>query len=500
MTANKKSDYKNYLDFFTKEQNELRRLLSRETTIVRFLHLEEKQEYSIKLNRSVRILKMILEIVDPFLQECSNFYGVKIQLKMPQDQESDKVLKTVRSHDLKDIIYVLDLHKDHFKTPQNYKQEDLREDWKKRLFVCDDVTKIGYEKSPFDSISNIFAFEPKKSKSNRKIRNMKKSLDKVFFNYSDAQREMRRLNKKTKKQKPKSKPKKTVAPVKEFKKIKNKNKQKKSFKKPVVIDNLKQEIEDDLNEKDLFESSLTAEKTGLKSNKINLLRPNIDNKFISTSQMMKNSNYRKFRKENYHKTMQKERRNYPKTMDYKKDMSISKHKGKYTYQKGIYKGSNYKLARKQNHYDLKAREPKIYQELITACNYCKISKYQIQPLMTSPESIVKRINPLLNNCKKNIKKIQTPKWGLSNLQVLLYKLSQLPKDQIKFKAFVTTDKSKSPYIPNFDNNNPTPNKYGVTAQYQLKGEVQNAGPKYQNLKRALLNNQTKSLKINYSKF
>jgi hypothetical protein len=493
LTSSKKSDYRNHLDFLTKEQSELREILSSETTIARFLHLNESQEYLGKLNRTVRVLKMVLEIVDPFYGNPNLFYGIKIHLKKPFDKSSDRVLKVVRSDCMDDILYVLKLHKQHFKVPDNYKMEDLKEEWNKRLGVCEDLTKLGFSNNPANSMSKLFAFEPKTRKIDKKLNKMKRGLDRVFSNYNDAQEEMKRLNEKNdrndqmKKEKefiPKTEKKEEFIPE--------------SYNEEDEI--LNEKIENHLDEKSLFEHGLTVQKTGLDSKTIKLPTPHIDDKFINNSQLKKNKNFTKLKKNNYEKTMHTQRRNYPYQSMYKNDLSISKYKGKYNYQKGFYNGAKYKMSRKEDHYDLKARKPVIYSQLVKAADYCQIPKYNVERYIISPESIVKNLCPLLSKCQTKI--IKGPKrmnWGLTDLQTLLYKLNQLPKDQIQLKAFVSTNPKDLPIIPNFDNRNPRPNKHGVVQQYQFKGVVQNAGSNYQNLKNSLLNNRYNPLKVNYSK-
>ena len=500
LTSALKSDYINYLDFVTKEQSELRNLLSSETTIARFLHLNDYQSYSETLRRNIRVLKMVIEIVDPYKGGVNTFYGAKIHLKIPGDPESDKVLKVVRSDCLDDITYVLQLKKENFSVAENWRLVDLKDEWNRRLFVCEDLTKLGFSNNPANSMSKLFAFEPKNRDSEKKLKKMKRGLDRVFDNFNQAQDEMNKLNN----QKNRNDPIEEVEEAEEDPMImvgdsKDEVSEKKEYIKPeeVDMDNLGGQIDNDLDEEVMFESGVTADKTGLNSKNITLPKPKINDEFIEKSQFTDNYNYNKLKKSNYLEKMRNERREYPSQSDYAKDLSISKYEEKYKYQTGKYSKNKFSRFRKQDHYDLKARKPELYLEVLHAADHCHISQTSLKPLISSVKSISSYLSPLLTNCKK-----RTPKkanYGPSDLEMLLYKLSKLPKDKIQFKAFVGRDASKLPILPNFDNKNPRPNKYGVVAQYKLKGVVQNAGPKYQRLKKSLLSNRNSPLSINYSK-
>jgi hypothetical protein len=401
----------------------------------------------------------------------------------------------VRSEDLSDITYVLKLNKDHFKLPDNWKLEDLKDEWKKRLFVCDDLTKLGISNNPANSMMKLFAFEPKTKKVDKKLNKMKRGLDRVFRNYNSAQMEMEKLNKEKEKQEKINEEESQKSKV-----ISMQNDDEISIQNKEEDEILGEKIENHLDEEVLFENGITPQKTGLDSKTIKLPGPNINNEFIENSQLTKNKNYVKLQKNNYEKIMHTERRNYPSPSQYQQDMSISKYKGAYKFQKGFYNGNKFEHSRTENHYDLKARKPVIYSQLLRAADYCRIPRSNLNRYIISPEVIVKSLCPLLEKCGSRFTKFNKPKnWGLSDLQMLLFKLNQLPKDKIQFKAMVSTDKKDLPIIPNFDNRNPKPNKYGVVGQYRFKGIVQNAGPQYQALKRSLLNNRYTPLRVNYSK-
>ena len=489
MTSAQKFDYRQHLDFLTKEQSELRKILSSDSTIVRFLHLQEFREYSPRLKRTIRVLKMILEIVDPYFG-YKNYYGTKIHLKMPHDRDSDRVLKVIRSEDLEDVLCVLDLDKDRLTLPENYKLEDLREDWLARLFKCEDHTEMGIGNNPAKSMLNLYAFEPKTGKLTKKINQMKKGLDRVYSNYNSARQEMKRLSGQDEPEKmhQEEAPEHVETPSEGFTESHDEHEME------------TEKSQHDAPKKELYEHGISAEQTGLDSKIINLPNPNIEERFNRKFQMQNNVHYDKFTSNKYLNTMQRERRNYASQDDYTKDLTISNHRGKYNFQKGFYKGSKYESSRRENHYDLKMRTPQIYEQIIKASNYCNISKITIDKFIVSPESIAQNLSPLLTSCKKRSKyNFRASGWGLTDLQILLYKLSQLPKDKIKFKAFVSTDPKDMPIIPNFDNSNPKPNKYGVVGQYQFKGVVQNAGYQYQSLKGSLLNKGYTPLRVNYSK-
>lgn len=183
----KLNNYENRLDFLKLENKEIRELLGTKGTVVEYIHIDSDT----KIRNNVRVMRLVLKITSKFGNR-KEFYGVMIKLIRPGFDELDTVLKVVRSDSIKDIRYILDLHRG-FRLPSNFKRVNLSLKFQFQLSdPCVDPVESSETNKIGDMLSQLgtVSLEPK-NRINKQIKLFKSQTNDLVNRYQNARTEIK---------------------------------------------------------------------------------------------------------------------------------------------------------------------------------------------------------------------------------------------------------------------------------------------------------------------
>ena len=136
-------------------------------------------------------MRLVLQIVSKFGNR-NEFYGVMIKLVRPGFDELDTILKVVRSDNIQDIRYILDLHRG-FRLPSDFKKDNLSLKFQSQLsdpcvdsVESRDSNKIG---NILNQLNNV-SLKPT-NKNNHQINLFKSQTNNLLNRYQNARTEIK---------------------------------------------------------------------------------------------------------------------------------------------------------------------------------------------------------------------------------------------------------------------------------------------------------------------